>query len=261
MIHYNPVFSEELQTKIFKIKHSSGRSLYSVVENIKSNEGKVSFDPNTNTLIVVDKLVYIEQIAKIIEELDMPQRQVEIEATVAEVGAEFIKSAGVKAGQIIIPKAEFSTIVNLLNTKKDSRITSKSTIKTLSNHPARIALTEDKVIGEERVIFSSGTTITTPLRKAVGSVLEVLPTVNNDNTITLAIRPHLSTVSGDLLMPFERSLATEVIINNNDTIVIAGADAQTEEKEIQNIFGIPLSMTGTQESKKTVIFLTARIID
>jgi type II secretory pathway component GspD/PulD (secretin) len=254
--------SADLEVKIFKLKSPNAKTIYHVVESLKGEDGKMSFDPNTNSLIVVDTPVNLERIGKTIKELDVNVKQLEVEVTIAEVSEGFLKDAGIRTAQIIIPSAEMNIVLNLLNSQKDSRIRSKSMIRTMSNQPARINITEDTKIGEERIRYPSDVTVTIPIRKEIGSVLEVLPIANNDNTIMLYVRPSLSNLEGSTSGITERAVATQTVINNGDTVIIGNLDSVEEATEKgESIFGIPTFRTIRGESKRTIIFLTARIIE
>lgn len=74
------VFANEAgtQTRIFKIKRADAQSLCAVITDVKSSEGKVTFDKNTNSIIVVDYPGTLDTIASIVRELDVAGEQVEI---------------------------------------------------------------------------------------------------------------------------------------------------------------------------------------
>ena len=63
-----------------------------------SNRGSVLIDPATNTLIVTDNRGVIEKFRKLIDELDVPTRQVMVEARIVEAEDTFFRNLGVKFG-------------------------------------------------------------------------------------------------------------------------------------------------------------------
>ncbi|ENT1814809.1 type IV pilus secretin PilQ [Neisseria gonorrhoeae] len=63
-----------------------------------SGRGSVLIDPATNTLIVTDTRSVIEKFRKLIDELDVPARQVMIEARIVEAADGFSRDLGVKFG-------------------------------------------------------------------------------------------------------------------------------------------------------------------
>ncbi|MEW6170877.1 MAG: secretin N-terminal domain-containing protein [Candidatus Omnitrophota bacterium] len=257
---FNFINAQDMDMKIFKLKYARAEDLYSVIDGLKSNEGRVSFDRNTNSLIISDSPKDLLRIEKIINELDVSQKQVEIEATIVEVTDTFMKDAGIQMSEIIIPSDKFMAILNLLDSSQNSHITSKAKIRTLSNQTARIQVTQDQFIGEDVIIYPSGTTIVTPERRPVGTILDVLPRVNNDNTIDIEVKPSLSTTQETTSLPFERSLSTHVVINDSDTIMLGGVTLEKQTSESQEFIKIPISRVEDKGSRKTLIFLTTKII-
>ncbi len=63
-----------------------------------SNRGSALIDPATNTLIITDNHSVIEKFRKLINELDVPTRQVMVEARIVEADEGFSRDLGVKFG-------------------------------------------------------------------------------------------------------------------------------------------------------------------
>ena len=63
-----------------------------------SSRGIVNFDPRTNTLIVKDVAGRMEEITKVVRLLDVPVRQVMIEARIVTASKDFLQQLGVKFG-------------------------------------------------------------------------------------------------------------------------------------------------------------------
>jgi type II secretory pathway component GspD/PulD (secretin) len=250
------------EVKIFKIAHGRAESLLEVVSSLMSKEGKASFDHNTNSLIVLDCPQNLERIAGVIKDLDVREKQVEIKVLVAETSAGVLQDIGLTAGRVIIPQGRFFAIVDLLKTSKDTNIRSEMTVRTLSDRAAQLQVTKDEIVGMEVAILGDHAVITSPITEPIGNFLEVLPSVNNDNTITVIVRPSVSTID-EYADSSERTILTQVVVNNGDTIAIGGADVEKEEvQKDRALFGIPLfSKKTATEKKKVVMFLTAKIID
>lgn len=66
--------------------------------SLLSNRGSVSIDERTNTLAVSDTAEKINEIKGLIEQIDIPVRQVMIEARIVRASTSFSKSLGVKWG-------------------------------------------------------------------------------------------------------------------------------------------------------------------
>lgn len=66
--------------------------------SLLSPRGTVSVDVRTNTVIINDTAQKIEQIRKVIEKIDIPVRQVMIQARIVHASTDFSKALGVKWG-------------------------------------------------------------------------------------------------------------------------------------------------------------------
>lgn len=90
------------------------------VGTLLSPRGTISFDPRTNTLILNDTAQKIDQIRRMIDLLDIPVKQVMIEARIVRASTSFSKEMGVKWG--------------VLSTGNDLQVTGKnSTLWNLRN--------------------------------------------------------------------------------------------------------------------------------
>jgi type II secretory pathway component GspD/PulD (secretin) len=249
------------EMRIFKLKHGNVESFYSIANTLKSSEGTVTFDTNTDSLIVVDYPANLANIAQVIESLDVPAKQVMIKVVVADVSDGFLQDVGIHRSQVIIPSGDFRAVLNLLSSRTDSNIRSQMSVRTLSGQPAQIAVTADEIIGYEVTSYRRHDVIE-PVREPIGDILEVLPTVNNDGTITVVVRPSVSTLERNST-PYERSALTQVIVDDGDTIVIGGVDSVKEETTTGSIpiLGIPISQRKSSKSQKVMMFLTATTTD
>ena len=70
------------------------------VGSLLSPRGTVSVDPRTNTLIINDTSVKIDQIRKMIDLLDVSVKQVMVEARIVRASTDFTKEMGVKWGLV-----------------------------------------------------------------------------------------------------------------------------------------------------------------
>ena len=245
----------EQELKVFKIKHGNIQSMYEVAGSLKSEQGKVSFDQNSSSLIVFDCPKNLERIAQVIKGIDVQEKQVEVKVLVIEASERFLEKVGISYGQIIIPQEKFRAIADLIKESKEANTRTSMMVRTMSDQPAVLQVTTDEVIGSEFVIFSNGAEITTPIKEPIGSLLEVLPTVNNDGTIKVTLRPSVSSMEKPFT-PSERTIITQVLINDGDTIAIGRA--QTQKGSTKK--GI-LSGKTAKDNKKVEMFLTAKIVD
>lgn len=251
----------DLEMRIFKIKYRGTESLYEAVNTLKSANGRVSFDPNSNSVIVLDYPANIERIATLIDMLDVREKQVEIKVSIIETTEEFLESVGITGARVIIPAEKFFAIASFIKNDKNTEIRSEMTVRALSNQPAYIGVVSDAVIDEEVTVFEDGTEIIQPLRKPIGKTLEVIPRVSDDGMISLILRPTLSTLEEDTT-PYERTVLTRVEIADGDTVAIGSLDESQESGEsADTFFGIPVFSGAQRQEKKIVMFLTAYTVE
>jgi type IV pilus assembly protein PilQ len=91
--------SETLYTEYFPINYSKSGHMKSQVEGlITANTGKVSEDERTNTLIITAIKSDLERIKTYLSKMDVPERQVMIEARIVEASSTFTQNLGVSWG-------------------------------------------------------------------------------------------------------------------------------------------------------------------
>ncbi|KLT73176.1 pilus assembly protein PilQ [Neisseria arctica] len=101
-----PLFSQTFQLKyknveefrkILRLDDSSSNTDKNH-NTLLSPRGSALIDPATNTLIITDNRVVIQKFQKLIDELDVPARQVMVEARIVEADDGFSRDIGVKFG-------------------------------------------------------------------------------------------------------------------------------------------------------------------
>lgn len=99
---------EPLYTEFIRLSYSDAAEIKALLHNEKTGEssysflserGSVSIDARTNTLLIQDTAERLEEIRRLVLELDTPVRQVLIEARVVIASDDFAKELGVKFGQ------------------------------------------------------------------------------------------------------------------------------------------------------------------
>jgi type IV pilus assembly protein PilQ len=88
----------DLQTMITSGINSASNQNQSGSNTLLSSRGSVSVDARTNTLIIQDTPKKIEEIRELIAKLDVPVKQVMIEARIVVASTNFAKELGVKWG-------------------------------------------------------------------------------------------------------------------------------------------------------------------
>ncbi len=101
-----PLYSQTFQLKYKNVEEfrkilrldDSGSSTSGNSRSILSERGSALIDPATNTLIITDNNNVIRKFQKLLEELDVPARQVMVEARIVEANDGFSRELGVKFG-------------------------------------------------------------------------------------------------------------------------------------------------------------------
>lgn len=91
-----------LRTEFVSINYADASDLMGLIaaeeNNLLSERGNVSIDARTNTLIIQDVSSSLEAVRELIEELDVPIRQVLIESRIVNADESFAKDIGVRFG-------------------------------------------------------------------------------------------------------------------------------------------------------------------
>lgn len=279
-----------------------------VSQILTPDRGKISVDTRTNMLIITDTQAKIDQANELIFRLDKVTPQIMIEAKVVEVTKEFARNFGVNwnlsrnqgnASNVTSSFLdEFSVSVNgttgfsgdfsffglfgssisALNAQLeaseqqgDVRIVSSPRILTLDNKKAMIKQGEDYAYLERD--DSGGASVS---YKDIDLLLEVTPHVTPDNRISMTVRVTKNDVSGFTTIDGSQipTLATneaetELLVNNNDTVVIGGVVKTTQSEGSDGVpflAGIPGlgylfgSKSKSDDRNELLIFLTPSIV-
>ncbi|MFI4955653.1 MAG: secretin N-terminal domain-containing protein [Gammaproteobacteria bacterium] len=89
---------EPQETRVFPIRYGEAKSLKKVFENqhgVLSNTGSVRTDERTNALIITDDALHLSSAEKLLKSLDVPVKQVFIQARILNASKGFSKALGV----------------------------------------------------------------------------------------------------------------------------------------------------------------------
>lgn len=93
---------EELRTESFQLSYQKGEAMAALLasdkQRILSKRGSAVVDSRTNTLFVQDTPSRLEEARKLIKQIDVPVRQVMIEARIVEASDKFGREIGVRLG-------------------------------------------------------------------------------------------------------------------------------------------------------------------
>ncbi|HSO06770.1 MAG TPA: type IV pilus secretin PilQ family protein [Pelomicrobium sp.] len=93
---------EPTTTESFQLNYQKGDDVRKILsdpnQRLLSKRGSVVVDPRTNTLFVQDTPSRLDEIRKLIQRIDVPVRQVMIEARIVEAADDFARNLGVRLG-------------------------------------------------------------------------------------------------------------------------------------------------------------------
>lgn len=88
----------ELKTEAFSINYADLPSVVSQMNSLKTERGMVTPDSRTNKIFVRDIPVVLDDIRRLLAQVDIPEKQVMIEARIIEASSTFTRSLGVNWG-------------------------------------------------------------------------------------------------------------------------------------------------------------------
>ncbi len=95
-------FERSIRTEIIPLNYVDGQNLIKFLGDVfvshGGGKGAIAYDAQSNTIIIRDIPDRIAEIKKVISTLDVPQRQVEIEARILAASRSFARSIGIQAG-------------------------------------------------------------------------------------------------------------------------------------------------------------------
>jgi type IV pilus assembly protein PilQ len=316
---------EPMRTESFVLSYAKASDVRALLsdgqQKILSKRGSVTVDPRTNTMFVQDIPTRLDEVRRLLTQLDIPVRQVLIEARIVtaddnfrrELGARFGSAAGVTAnGRNIgiggsnsqssaisrgtLPTAanigDFNvnlpvagggslamTFLNLGNgnvvnlelsaLEADNRGKVVSNPRILTADKRKATITQGTEIPFQTQAASGGTT--TQFKPAVLS-LDVTPQITPDDKVIMDIdikKDAVGAVFGGIPSIDTRTLKTQVVADNGDTVVLGGIYEQTTRTDVTKVpllGDIPilgnLFKTTRKRDEKTelLIFITPRII-
>ncbi|MCM2311511.1 MAG: hypothetical protein NDI84_08910 [Steroidobacteraceae bacterium] len=266
-----------------------------------SSEGlTLSVDPRSNTLVFYTTGQRYQALLPMVRRLDVPPKQVLLEATIAEVtltgefayGVEFAFSSGEFSGgtqgNLGLPDGGFSLNwidsvtdqVRLKLSATDSRVNvlSNPTLVVRDGVEATITVGNDvPTVGATATDpLQSDTQITQVLYRKTGLDLRIRPNINAQGLVVMEITQSISnTVPGDSSVQgaptfFERAVTTEVVARSGQSILLAGLISERETEGSSRVPGISKvpgigwlfrSDSKAREKTELVVLITPRVIE
>ncbi|MFP4070936.1 MAG: secretin N-terminal domain-containing protein [Desulfovibrionales bacterium] len=240
-----------LETRFYTVRNVPARDILPLVEEFLSDQGTAVADPRTNRIIVSDTPGNLQVLETILDQLDQPQKNIMVEATLIQAGREFLQRIGVDwdaGGRVLIGDADvvFSNgywfypldrdlwaraEVVLEQEETVSRSVSSARVLTLNGSAGRL---------------ETGTRVPLPVYTRYGRRtlvyedvlfrLTVTPRLLSDGKIQLDI----TVVEDDLGHGHaieRRAVSTQVVVKNDEVLIIGGGE---EHEETDSRTGVPL---------------------
>ncbi len=261
----------ELVTVVFDVNYSTPDDISKQFNAIKSNSGRITTDTRTNKIIVNDNETRIKDMKELMAKLDIPEKQVMIEARIVEASSSFTRDLGVQwglhyntpgvtnysvdtgLGGIVTPPPatgfqssgsaggsmglSFGKLAPDL--KLDLRLSAAQT-----NGLIKIVSTPKVVtLNNKAAKIAQGQSIPYQTTSAEGTktefieaalTLEVTPHITSDGSVSMKIKATNNTAGTGSPPPINKKEATtELQVKNGETTVIGGiyVDGDTEENK------------------------------
>lgn len=287
-----------LKRDIIKISHTTASEIESSIKNLLSARGKITVVAHTNALIILDTEDNIEHIRKMVKQLDIETAQISISCKIIEVSSGVIQRMGVNwgynsttddvqaqhlpksdtgsfiSGAIekvtygILTKKSFSAALEYLYGDNKGEIVAQPQITTIDNKEARIFMGQQIPV---KYLDEAGNTVVQMID--AGTELIVKPHISGEGRILLELKPkkesYIRQADGTPVIN-QQSASTNVVVNNGETVVIAGLTSNeitSSEAGIPILKDIPLlgnlfkKSDKNHEKKDLIIFVTPYILN
>jgi len=286
-----------------------------VVPLVEAKDITVVADPSTNSLIINAPPEKLELVKAMIGKLDVVPTQVLIQAIIAEVGLSKRRQLGVEFSLThenlfrsgaestvssnfglqqtdaegnpiplsglswsVLKPERFSSLLNALATDSDVRILSTPRIFTTSGKKAAIDVSTQVPFATGQFVSQIGGGVSTTFEyQSVGIVLEVVPLISQDGTVTMEVSQRaddllrFEALAPNLQLPVvsKRLAEATVSVQDGDTVVLGGlmSDRVTRtESGIPLLKDLPLigwvfrSRDTRKEKTELLVFLTPQVV-
>ncbi len=289
----------QTQIRTFTVQYSDVKQVADLLTRYASRYGKITPLIGRKLVVVEDLPGYVDRIEKLLEQLDIPPKQVMIEARILEVtldeserfGIDWKKifgspanvsgsfgTSGLAAGTPAAPsQGFFFNLVNRNLTAYFDALATAGRVRTLST-PKLLALEnqESKVIIGDSTGYKVTTTINLVTTESIqflesGVILRVVASVDQRGRVQLRVQPEVSTASLLAGIPSKRStqVTTELICEDGQSIFIGGlmrARSNTERDGVPVLRDVPVignlftSSSEVTATAETVVIITPYII-
>ena len=265
---------EPVQTRAFALNYAKAHDLLvpllssnGVVSNnpaprLLSPRGSALVDARTNQLFVTDVADKLAQVALLIERIDIPQRQVLIEARIIEASDSFSSSLGVRLGRgdnnaalvqlpaIGLQGQNAATLgLTLFDASKTLRLSMELSALEAEGLGKVVASPRLVTADQAKAVIEQGTELPYQVSAGNGATsiafrkanlrLEVTPRITPEGSITMDLDVHKDSVGQSTPAGFAidtKHVSTQVRVEDGGTVMIGGI---FETSDNQNLAGVP----------------------
>ena len=295
--------SEALDIEYIRLNYANASDIMHMIsekeKTLLSKRGSVEFDRRTNTLVLEDIPQKLQKINILIQKLDIPKRQVMIEAKIVEMSKSAVHELGVNLGGSIQNIGTFSAHNGVLTSTMTNNTVNLALTRLLPGVDLNLELqaieleNQGKIVSSphlivsnnEKAVISQGQEVPYLQSTASGAAsiafkqalleLRVIPKIAPNHHIMLDIRVKKDQISRERVgnaMPAlidTREINTKLLTKSGETIILGGIhEVQIMKGHTKTpILGdIPLlgwlfqSKTRSMREKELLIFITPTIV-
>lgn len=209
---------ESAQSKVIQLKNISGKSVQKGLENFLTDKGKLSYDSDSNSIMITDQPGTVADVASFIKEIDQTPKQVLVDAAILDIelkddvksGVDFIwnpssryyvgdKNFSVSPPTGTTPSGFFFRIaqhgitglIDLLQSKTNTKLLARPRVMALNDKVA-----EMKVGGSQgypqTVQLNTGATQEQIEFIETGVILKIVPHITEDRQIIMELNPQIT---------------------------------------------------------------------
>jgi general secretion pathway protein D len=281
-------------------RDTGARSVASENISVKGEGVTLSVDPRSNSLIFYTTGTRYQMLLPMIRRLDVPPKEILLEAMIAEVtltgefayGVEFAFTSGEFSGgtfgNLGLPDGGLSLnwVGNLTDQVRLKLSASDTKVNVLSNPTLVVRDGVEATIRVGNDVPTVGATASDPLQsdtqitqvlyRTTGLDLRIRPTINAEGVVVMEISQSISnTVPGASAVEgapvfFERSVTTEVVARSGESILLAGLISERQNDTTSRVPGLSKipglgylfrSDSKSKERTELVLLITPRVID
>lgn len=270
---------EPLRRELIQVNYAKASDIAKLFQSVTSTagvatasdeRGSVTVDDRTNSIIAYQTQTNLDELRRIVAQLDIPVRQVMIEARIVEASVDFSKELGVKwngtttgFGNFTLDGTDKGTFVDLgasvptsgigigfitdntvldlelsaMEKTGNGEVVSQPKVVTSDKETAKI-LKGSEVPYQEA---SSSGAATTSFKEAALS-LEVTPQITPDNRVIIEVKvtkdaPDFSNAAETNGIPIiqKNEVNAKVLVSDGETIVIGGVFTNNQSKSVEKV--------------------------